>query len=105
MNVGAATREQQRLVNIGATMKADAARLDLPFGQERSHAPTDALEQRLGAVVEAYDSQGSHRSGTDVDHRSAEWLIDCARRLGVEAALEPFALNRIDPQSCFLRVA
>jgi hypothetical protein len=65
----------------------------------------DALEQRLGSVVEAYDSQGIHRAGTDVDHRSAEWLVGCARHLGVEAALEPFALNRIDPQPSFLRVA
>lgn len=68
-------------------------------------AGSNGLEQRLGSIVEAYDSQGLHRAGTDVDYRSAEWLVDCARRLGVEAALEPFALNRIDPQPSFLRVA
>jgi hypothetical protein len=68
-------------------------------------AAAEALEQRLGSVVEAYDSQGIHRAGTDVDHRSAEWLLRCARHLGVEAALEPFALNRVDPQPSFLRVA
>jgi hypothetical protein len=68
-------------------------------------AAADALEQRLGSVVAAYDSQGLHRAGTDVDHRSAEWLAGCARHLGVEAALEPFALNRVDPQPSFLRVA
>ena len=66
---------------------------------------SDALEQRLGAVVEAYDSQGIHRSGTEVDHRSAEWLVACAQRFGVDAVLEPFALDRVDPQPSFLRVA
>jgi hypothetical protein len=69
------------------------------------HASSDALEQRLGALVEAYDSQGNHRTGTAVDHESAQWLVACARRLGVEATLEPFALDRIDPQPSYLRLA
>jgi hypothetical protein len=68
-------------------------------------AASDELQQRVGLVVEAYDRQGIHRTGSDVDNRSAEWLVDCARRLGVETTLEPFTLNRIDPQRCFLRVA
>jgi len=87
------------------TMRADSVQTDMSFGRERSHVSSNALEQRLGPVVEAYDRQGTHRTGTDVDHRSAEWLAGYARQLGVEAALEPFALNRIDPQSCFLRLA
>jgi hypothetical protein len=69
------------------------------------YAPSDVLEQRVGAVIEAYDSQGNHRSGTAVDHESAHWLVACAQRLGVEATLEPFDLNRIDPQPSYLRVA
>jgi len=69
------------------------------------HAPSGALEQRLGALIEAYDSQGNHRTGTAIDHDSAQWLVACARRLGVEATLEPFALDRIDPQPCYLRTA
>jgi hypothetical protein len=67
-------------------------------------ARTNALEQRLAAVVEAYDRQGLHRSATDIDQQSAEWLVDCARELGVRAALEPFDLDRVDPQPSFLRV-
>ena len=67
--------------------------------------PLVALEQRLGAMIEAYDSQGNHRTGTDVDHGSAHSLVACARRLGVDATLEPFALGRIDPQQSCLRVA
>jgi hypothetical protein len=68
-------------------------------------AGTNALEERLAAVVEAYDRQGLHRSATDIDHQSAEWLVDCARELGVRATLEPFDLDRVDPQPSFLRVA
>ena len=67
-------------------------------------AAADALEHRLAAIVQAYDNQGSHRTGTAVDHESAQWLVECARRLGVEATLEPFALNRIDPQPSYLRI-
>jgi hypothetical protein len=68
-------------------------------------AALDALEQRLGSVIEAYDSQGIHRTGTEVDCRSAEWLVDRARHLGIEATMEPFAFSRIDPQPSFLKIA
>ncbi len=72
-----------------------------------SRRPTrlNALEQRLAIWVEAYDRQGIHRSATDIDQESAEWLVDCARHLGVRATLEPFALDRVDPQPSFLQVA
>jgi hypothetical protein len=83
----------------------DAAPSNLLLAREGSDLSSAALEERLAAVIAAYDSQGDHRSGTDVDHASAEWLIGCVRQAGVEAALEPFALDRIDPQSCYLRVA
>ena len=42
-----------------------------------------ALEERIATLVEAYDRQGFHRSATDIDQQSAEWLADCARNLGV----------------------
>jgi hypothetical protein len=95
---------QPTQVNI-VRMRADAIQPDLLLAQERSQASSDALERRLASIVEAYDRQGNHRSGTDVDRMSAEWLVAHAGGLGVEAVLEPFALDRIDPQSCFLRVA
>ena len=83
----------------------DAAPSNPLLAREGSDLSSAALEERLAAVIAAYDSQGDHRSGTDVDHASAEWLIGCVRQAGVEAALEPFALDRVDPQSCYLRVA
>jgi hypothetical protein len=83
----------------------DAAPSNPLLAREGSDLSSAALEERLAAVIAAYSSQGDHRSGTDVDHASAEWLIGCVRQAGVEAALEPFALDRVDPQSCYLRVA
>jgi hypothetical protein len=62
------------------------------------------LEERLGAVVEAYDAQGNHRTATPVDNASAEWLALEARRAGVEPLLESFSVSRVDPVSCHLRV-
>src|SRR5215471_6186591 len=62
-------------------------------------------EQRVASVIQAYDSQGNHRTGTEVDQKSAEWLARQVRGLGVEPSLEAFTLSRIDPQSCYLRVA
>src|SRR6202049_679231 len=73
------------------------------LARERSPLPME-LEERLGAVVEAYDAQGNHRTATPVDDASAEWLALEARRAGVEPLLESFSLSRVDPVSCHLRV-
>jgi hypothetical protein len=60
---------------------------------------------RLAAiVVEAYDAQGNHRTATVVDNASAEWLALEVRRAGAEASIEPFALRRVDPVDCYLRI-
>src|SRR4051812_19555467 len=66
---------------------------------------SDALEQRIADVVAAYDAQGNHRTGTPADNASAEWLLKQVQQLGAEPALEPFTLSRVDPQSCYLRIA
>jgi hypothetical protein len=67
--------------------------------------PLDSTEQRVAAVVEAYDAQGNHRTATAADDISAEWLMEEIRKAGLEPSLEPFAVTRIDPLSCHLRVA
>jgi hypothetical protein len=66
--------------------------------------PPDGLEQRVAAVIQTYDAQGNHRTGTEVDKASAEWLANQVRKLGVEPSLEPFTLSRVDPQLCYLRI-
>jgi hypothetical protein len=70
-----------------------------------SQSTSNRVEDRVARVLEAFDAQGNHRTGTDVDNRSAEWLAAEVRRLGVEPSFEPFTLNRVDPQECYLAVA
>ncbi len=82
-----------------------ATRSGLLFGQQQSQVSPGAVEQRLASVIQAYDAQGNHRTGTEVDKASAEWLANQVRQLGAEPSLEPFTLSRVDPQSCYLRVA
>ena len=53
-----------------------------------------ALEQRIAETISAYDAQGNHRTGTAVDEASARWLSKQVYNIGVQAALEPFALSR-----------
>ncbi len=62
------------------------------------------VEQRVAAVIRAYDAQGNHRTGTEIDNASAKWLASQVRQSGIEPTLEPFTLTRIDPESCYLRV-
>jgi hypothetical protein len=62
------------------------------------------VRQRIGAVIRAYEGQGFHRTGTDVDRASAEWLSNEARRIGVEPMREEFSLSRVDPVDASLVV-
>ena len=62
------------------------------------------IEARIAATLQAYDAQGNHRTGTEVDAASAEWLAEQARALGVKPSLESFRLSRVVPRSCYVRV-
>ncbi len=62
--------------------------------------PRDDLEERASHIIEEYDRQGIHRTGTDVDARSARWLAAELERCGLTAQLEEFTLNRVEPQVC-----
>src|SRR5215472_18743184 len=82
-----------------------ATRSNLLFSRQQSHVATVALEQRVGDVIAGYDAQGNHRTGTQVDNTSAEWLANQVRQFSAEPLLEPFTLNRVDLHSCYLRIA
>ena len=64
-------------------------------------SPTDPTA-RISRVIVEYGQQGFHRTGTDVDRRSGDWLFEEVRRLGLTPAREPFELDRIDPEPCHL---
>ncbi|HYR83970.1 MAG TPA: hypothetical protein VE422_07835 [Terriglobia bacterium] len=89
-------------VAFGLAAGATRARLS---GRQTSPISPDALEQRVARVIQAYDAQGNHRTGTEVDNASAEWLAGEVRQLGVKPSLEPFLLSRVDPQLAYLRIA
>jgi hypothetical protein len=59
-------------------------------------AAADDRADRIRAIVSAFESQGIHRTGTDIDRRSAEWLAAEVRKAGLTPSLEPFALSRVD---------
>lgn len=62
------------------------------------------MQQRIGALIRAYENQGFHRTGTDVDRISGDWLANAVRELGLEPAREEFPLNRVDPVAASLTV-
>jgi hypothetical protein len=68
----------------------------------------EAMEPLLACaaqVIREYDAQGDHRTGTAVDRISAEWLAEKVHDAGADPALEPFALDHIEPVACFLDIA
>ena len=75
-----------------------------PFPADDGQA-VSSFERRVASVVQAYDSQGNHRTATDGDTASANWLADETRKAGAEALLEPFDLNRVDPRACYVSTA
>ena len=55
-------------------------------------------------MVQEYDGQGWHRTGTDVDLRSAEWLAAQVKDHGLEATLQPVELDRVDIQASHVEI-
>jgi hypothetical protein len=78
---------------------ADGSSEQQPWQPSRSEH-----EQRVASVLQAFDAQGNHRTGTSVDNASAEWLADQVLHLRVEPSLEPFPLSRVDPQLAYVRI-
>ena len=83
---------------------AGAARADWMPALGQTAMLADGLEQRVAAVIQTFDAQGNHRTGTEIDNASAQWLAGEVRKLGAQASLEPFNLSRVDPQLCYLRI-
>lgn len=89
---------------VMAALAAATGGPNLLFARDRTPSSI-ALEERIADVLATYDAQGNHRTGTSVDNASAQWLARQVQQSGAEPELEPFALSRVDPQSCHLRVA
>jgi hypothetical protein len=66
---------------------------------------SDHATARAISWLTAWDSQGTHRTATCGDQAGADWLAAEAAALGVEAATETFALDRLDPVACYLELS
>jgi hypothetical protein len=74
------------------------------FHNVPTREPEQSVQQRIGALIRAYEEQGFHRTGTDVDRKSGDWLANEVRQIGLEPALEDFSLSRVDPVAASLVV-
>lgn len=61
------------------------------------------LERRLALLVQEYDRQGNHRTGTRGDLLSAQWLSTQMQGWRVAASLEPFTFPRVDVLNAYLQ--
>lgn len=60
-------------------------------------ALAQSVSARIARVIREYESQGFHRTGTEADRISGEWLMEQVRGAGLEPSRETFTLRRIDP--------
>jgi hypothetical protein len=74
------------------------------LAQDAGASSTSSDVARIARVIEEYDLQGIHRTGTEVDNRSASWLVEQAKAAGATARIEPFAVNRVDIRSAYVEV-
>lgn len=61
-----------------------------------------SLDGRAAAWLQAWDSQGVHRTATEGDEAGAAWLHEAACALGAEVADEHFSLDRLTPLEAFV---
>lgn len=62
------------------------------------------MSRRIARFIAAYDAQGIHRTGTEVDHASGRWLAREVEALGLEAHLDGLTLSRVDVQTASVTV-
>ncbi len=72
-------------------------------------APTALLAQdrtdpqpRVAQIVRAYEDQGIHRTATEVDRASADWLANEVRQCGLKPERESFTISRVDPVAAWV---
>jgi hypothetical protein len=70
----------------------------------RVGAQFDSVESRVDDVLRAFDAQGLHRTGTDVDRASGLWLRREADRAGAHTRMLPFTLSRVDVLAAYVEV-
>ena len=57
---------------------------------------SQTIKDRIAGTIQAYDAQGIHRTGTDVDLESAQWLAASIEEVGLSPLFPQLVLDRID---------
>src|SRR6185295_17821358 len=71
-----------------------ANRLRQGFGARE--AGRDGQEERIRAIIDTFEKQGFHRTATDVDRASADWLCREVEQAGLAPVRESFSIDRVD---------
>lgn len=87
----------------GADLSAGGSARDLSPGHAENVNWSHPYE-RLAAVIRQYDSQGIHRTGTEVDQESARWLAGLVRQAGFEPKLEEVSMKRVDTLAAYVEI-
>jgi hypothetical protein len=90
---------RRELLSIAAMSCVTPVRAFATQSTERS-----PIERRIAQLVQEFGEQGIHRTGTDVDRRSADWLSAQISQRGLAPSLEPFPLSRVDTIDATLTV-
>ena len=61
-------------------------------------------QNRIRHIVEDYDGQGWHRTGTRTNQHSALRLGERIKEIGVPSELESFEFTRVNPQQTFVEI-
>ena len=61
------------------------------------------MQQRIDDIISAYDQQGIHRTGTDVDTASGEWLCQEIERMGLVPIRDAFDFDRLDVGEAYVK--
>src|SRR5579871_203943 len=70
------------------------------LAQENASGPEP--QRRIAQIIHAYEQQGIHRTATDVDRNSGDWLHGEVRKIGLTPEREPFTIDRVDPVTASL---
>ncbi|MFX1521200.1 MAG: hypothetical protein ACFFCD_14905 [Promethearchaeota archaeon] len=62
------------------------------------------LKERIIKIIKEYDDQGIHRTGTNVDNNSAQWLANEIEKLGLKPKLEGFQFKNIEIDEASLEI-
>lgn len=66
-----------------------------------AQAPVDGnRRERVADAIRTYHWQGVHRTATDVDNESGQWLAGEASRAGAEVAPRRFFIDRVNLHAC-----